>query len=111
MNAIAQLVWLVSATPVFLGFERLLTTRVLVTLLQPFSSYLLVRLPAKYYMAGLVFGWGGALLGMGFSKSYASLCATRFLLGLFEAACLPLFAMITSQWYRRQEQPLRVATW
>jgi MFS family permease len=48
---------------------------------------------------------------MGFSKSYASLCATRFLLGLFEAACLPLFAMITSQWYRRQEQPLRVATW
>ncbi|KAH8089602.1 major facilitator superfamily domain-containing protein [Filobasidium floriforme] len=87
MNAIAQLVWL------------------------PFSSYLLVRLPAKYYMAGLVFGWGGALLGMGFSKSYASLCATRFLLGLFEAACLPLFAMITSQWYRRQEQPLRVATW
>jgi MFS family permease len=78
MNAIAQLVWL------------------------PFSSYLLVRLPAREYMTGLVFGWGCALLGMGFSKSYGALCATRFLLGLFEAACLPLFAMMTSQWYRRQ---------
>jgi len=40
-------------------------------------------------MAGLVFGWGCALLGMGFSKSYASLCATRFLLGLFEGASSP----------------------
>jgi MFS family permease len=87
MNAIAQLVWL------------------------PFSSYLLVRLPAREYMTALVFGWGCALLGMGFSKSYAALCATRFLLGLFEAACLPLFAMMTSQWYRRQEQPFRVACW
>lgn len=87
MNAIAQLVWL------------------------PFSSYLLVRLPTKPFMAALVFGWGCALLGMGFSHSYGALCATRFLLGLFEAACLPLFAMVTSQWYRRQEQPLRVAFW
>jgi MFS family permease len=58
-------------------------------------------------MAVLVLGWGAALLGMGFSKSFAALSATRFMLGLFEAACLPLFAMITSQWYRRQEQPLR----
>jgi MFS family permease len=87
MNAIAQLVFL------------------------PFTSYLLVRLPSREYMTGLVFGWGCALLGMGFSKSYGTLLATRFLLGLFEAACLPLFAMITSQWYRRQEQPFRVACW
>jgi MFS family permease len=37
--------------------------------------------------------------------------ACRFLLGLFEAACLPLYAILTSQWYRRSEQPLRVAAW
>ncbi|KAJ8095006.1 hypothetical protein PM082_010224 [Marasmius tenuissimus] len=37
--------------------------------------------------------------------------STRFLLGLFEAACLPLFAILTSIWYRRIEQPMRVATW
>jgi len=39
------------------------------------------------------------------------LLATRFFLGLFEAANLPLFAIITSQWYRRSEQPMRVAMW
>ena len=51
---------------------------------QPISSYFLVRFPAREYMAALVLGWGAALLGMGFSKSYATLCVTRFLLGLFE---------------------------
>lgn len=63
------------------------------------------------------------------TPSYPSLVATRFLLGLFEAACLPLFAVITSVWYalsleceslttdptshrwRRAEQPLRVCMW
>jgi MFS family permease len=43
--------------------------------------------------------------------SFGGLVATRFLLGLFEAGCLPLFSLITSQWYRRSEQPIRVAAW
>lgn len=43
--------------------------------------------------------------------SFGGLATTRFFLGLFEAACLPLFSVITSQWYRRAEQPLRVAIW
>ena len=30
---------------------------------------------------------------------------------MFEAGCLPLFSVITSQWYRRAEQPIRVACW
>jgi MFS family permease len=37
--------------------------------------------------------------------------AARFFLGLFEAGCLPLFSIITSHWYRRAEQPIRVAAW
>ena len=44
-------------------------------------------------------------------KSYGNLLAARFFLGLFEAGCLPLFSIITSQWFRRAEQPLRVAAW
>jgi len=43
--------------------------------------------------------------------NYSSLLAARFFLGLFEAGCLPLFSVITSQWYRRAEQPIRVAAW
>jgi MFS family permease len=43
--------------------------------------------------------------------NYPSLLAARFFLGLFEAGCLPLFSVITAQWYRRSEQPIRVAAW
>lgn len=87
MAAIAQLAWL------------------------PFSSYLMVRVPHRILMGCLVFGWGTAQACMAACNSYEGLLATRFLLGLFEAACLPLFSVITSQWYRRAEQPMRVACW
>ncbi|KAI5861985.1 major facilitator superfamily domain-containing protein [Durotheca rogersii] len=87
ISAIAQLVWL------------------------PFSSWLIVRVPHRILMPALVFGWGTAQACMGACNDYGGLLATRFLLGLFEAACLPLFSVITSQWYRRAEQPIRVAAW
>ena len=44
-------------------------------------------------------------------NSFGGLLAARFFLGLFEAGCLPLFSIITSHWFRRAEQPLRVAAW
>jgi MFS family permease len=62
-------------------------------------------------MPFLVTAWGISTVGLAFSTNYGSLLACRFLLGLFEASCLPLFAMVTATWYRRQEQPLRVALW
>ncbi|BEI80309.1 hypothetical protein CcaverHIS002_0108380 [Cutaneotrichosporon cavernicola] len=87
INAIAQLAW------------------------QPFSSYLLVRVPARHLMTGMVLGWGIAATCMAAAHNFGGLLATRFLLGLFEAGCLPLFGMLTAQWYRRAEQPSRVAAW
>jgi MFS family permease len=77
----------------------------------PFTSYLMVKVPHRILMSVLVLGWGIAQTCMAASSNYGGLLATRFFLGLFEAACLPLFGVITSQWYRRSEQPLRVATW
>lgn len=77
----------------------------------PFSSWLIVRVPHRLLMPTLVLGWGIAQTCMAACTNYGGLLATRFLLGLFEAACLPLFSIITSQWYRRAEQPLRVAMW
>ncbi|KAJ7458414.1 major facilitator superfamily domain-containing protein [Mycena latifolia] len=74
MNAIAQLAWM------------------------PFSSYLLVRVPPRILMSVIASCWGAALCGMAASTTYPALAACRFLLGLFEAACLPLFAILTSVW-------------
>jgi MFS family permease len=62
-------------------------------------------------MPCLILGWGIAQACMAACHSYPGLLATRFFLGLFEGGCLPLFSVITSQWYRRSEQPIRVAAW
>lgn len=78
---------------------------------QPFSSFLIVKVPHKILMPVLCLGWGIAQACMAACHNFGSLMAARFFLGLFEAGCLPLFSVITSQWYRRAEQPLRIAAW
>jgi MFS family permease len=78
---------------------------------QPFSSWLIVKVPHRILVPTLVLGWGIAQASMAACHNYSGLMITRFFLGLFEAGCLPLFGVITSQWYRRQEQPMRVAAW
>lgn len=78
---------------------------------QPFSSFLIVKVPHRILMPSLCLGWGIAQAAMAACRNYGDLLAARFFLGLFEAGCLPLFSIITSQWYRRVEQPLRVAAW
>ncbi len=78
---------------------------------QPFSSILIVKVPHRILLPSLLLGWGIAQASMAACKNYPSLLATRFFLGLFEGGCLPLFSIITSQWYRRAEQPIRVAAW
>lgn len=78
---------------------------------QPFSSWLIVKVPHKILMPILCLGWGIAQACMAGCLNFRSLMAARFFLGLFEAGCLPLFGVITSQWYLRSEQPLRIAAW
>ncbi|KAK5097543.1 hypothetical protein LTS08_006957 [Lithohypha guttulata] len=78
---------------------------------QPFSSWLIVKVPHRILMPSLCLGWGIAQTCMAAAMNFKSLMAARFFLGLFEAGCLPLFSVITSQWYRRSEQPIRVACW
>lgn len=43
------------------------------------------------------------MIGMAFSTSFGPLLANRFLLGLFEAGCLPLFTVIATSFYRKIE--------
>lgn len=78
---------------------------------QPFSSVLIVKVPPRVLMPVLLFGWGLAQACTPAAHRFGGLMAARFVLGLFEAGCLPLFSVITGAWYRRSEQPLRVAAW
>lgn len=78
---------------------------------QPLIAFLIVKFPSRVVMCITVFCWGVSMCGLAASTNYSGLIACRFLLGLFEAACLPLFTVITTTWYRRSEQPLRIALW
>jgi len=78
---------------------------------QPLAAYLIVKIRYRIFMPIIVVCWAIALCGMSASTNFRSLMACRFLLGWFEAACLPLFSVITISFYRRSEQPLRVAAW
>lgn len=68
---------------------------------QPFSSYLVVRVDTRVLMTALIVLWGSMETILVAANSYASIMAIRFFLGLFEAGCLPLFSILTAQWYRR----------
>lgn len=76
---------------------------------QPFSSYLIVRVPHRWLFPTLVLCWGAVQACMASVDSFGPLFACRFLLGLFEAGCFPLFSIIVSKWYRRSEHPIRIA--
>lgn len=78
---------------------------------QPFSAWLIVKVPHRILMSAIVIAWGISTCGLAASTNFPGLLASRFLLGLFEASCLPLFTIITTTWYRRSEQPLRIAIW
>ncbi|KAL6241204.1 hypothetical protein RBB50_011883 [Rhinocladiella similis] len=70
----------------------------------------------QYFHAGRVIGWayffwGCTLLGCVGAQNYATLLALRFLLGLFESALVPGLLLITTMWYRQQEQSLRFGLW
>ncbi|GAA5957664.1 hypothetical protein JCM8115_001390 [Rhodotorula mucilaginosa] len=78
---------------------------------QPLGAFLLVRFPINRLLAVLMFCWGGVLMGMAGATNFPTLTATRFLLGAFESLSMPAFTLSTVTWYRRAEQPLRMALW
>jgi MFS family permease len=55
--------------------------------------------------------WGTVLALHAACKNFASILAVRTLLGVFEAICQPAFLILSSQWYRRDEQAMIVTYW
>lgn len=75
------------------------------------TAFMIVKIPTRILLSTCLGCWGISMIGLAFSKSFGPLLANRFLLGLFESIAIPLFTVITATWYRRHEQPLRVAMW
>ncbi|KAI1169688.1 putative MFS allantoate transporter [Nemania sp. FL0916] len=67
------------------------------------TNFLMQRFPIGKYLAVNIFFWA--------VKSFGQLLALRFLAGAAEACSDPSFMLITSMWYTRKQQPVRMGLW
>ncbi|KAJ5836788.1 MFS general substrate transporter [Penicillium robsamsonii] len=92
------------------------------------AAVLLSRLPITLYVGVTIVIWGGVNMCLAAVQDFRGLAAARFFLGFSEGmnpgylsfvedliwrpgTVSPAFIIITSIWYKRQEHPIRVATW
>ncbi|RSH83783.1 hypothetical protein EHS25_005398 [Saitozyma podzolica] len=78
---------------------------------QPISSFALVKLPLAKWVTINVFCWGVCCACMAACTNWAGLMVTRGLLGAFEATVSPTFIAVTQLWWRRREQTYRNTFW
>ncbi|KAF9870869.1 hypothetical protein CkaCkLH20_11541 [Colletotrichum karsti] len=69
------------------------------------------RFPTAKYIGVMVCLWGTVLAVTSACHNWAGLVVTRVLLGVFESAVAPSLIVITTMWYKRQEQPPRMGIW
>lgn len=69
------------------------------------------RFPTAKYLGVMVLLWGTIVTVTAACHSYAGLITTRILLGCFEAAVAPSLMLITTMWYKKNEQPPRTGIW
>ncbi|KAI1101960.1 MFS general substrate transporter [Jackrogersella minutella] len=72
------------------------------------SNILLKRVGPRFYLPGLVVGFGAVSVGTAFVKTFEQLCAVRALLGIFEGGTMPGLAFFLSSFYKREELYFRV---
>ncbi|KAM0540806.1 hypothetical protein ACHAPJ_013494 [Fusarium lateritium] len=75
------------------------------------AAFILSRFRLTTFVGITIVIWGGVEMAMGANKDFRGIAATRFFLGFAEACVSPAFIIVTSNWYKRNEHPLRVATW
>jgi MFS transporter, ACS family, allantoate permease len=54
---------------------------------------------------------GATLAATGSATKFSTLAAARFFLGIFESCLNPGFILVTSSWWKREEQTARIGLW
>lgn len=75
------------------------------------TNWIIQRVPIAKYLGINIVLWGTVLALHAVCSSFAALVTVRTLLGIFEAACQPSFIVLSSMWYKREEQMARVTYW
>lgn len=90
-----------------------LTTCIYITILivEYPQNWIIARVPIAKYLSFSIVAWGVVLACTAVCHNFLGLVVVRTLLGLFESACQPAFVVLSSIWYRREEQAARVTYW
>ncbi|OCL04199.1 MFS transporter [Glonium stellatum] len=75
------------------------------------TNWLIQRVPIAKYLGLNIILWSITLALHAVCRSFASLAVVRTLLGIFEAVCQPSFLVLSSMWYKREEQAQIVTYW
>ncbi|CAG8949457.1 hypothetical protein HYFRA_00007687 [Hymenoscyphus fraxineus] len=75
------------------------------------TNRLIQRLPIAKYLGISIILWGTTLALHAVSKNFVTILVLRTLLGIFEAVCQPAFVVLSSMWYKREEQAATVTYW
>ncbi|KAL8287329.1 hypothetical protein RQP46_003781 [Phenoliferia psychrophenolica] len=73
------------------------------------AIWLLHKFPIKTFVGVTVVCWGVIMMSMAAANNFAGLVAVRVFLGMAEGAVAPAFVILISFWYKKAEQPLRIA--
>lgn len=75
------------------------------------TNFLMQRFPVAKYLGFNIFLWGILLIAQAGARNFATLAVLRALSGAAEACADPSFMLITSMWYTRRQQPVRIGLW
>lgn len=68
------------------------------------------RYPIEKVAAGIIFAWGITLICTPACHNWQGIYAQRFFLGFIEAGISPMFMLVVGQFYKKNEQALRIGS-
>ncbi|KAJ5727002.1 hypothetical protein N7493_006029 [Penicillium malachiteum] len=75
------------------------------------TNWIIQRVPIAKYLGINICLWGMTLAMHAACHNFTGLVTVRTLLGIFEACCQPTFVLLSSMWYKREEQAATVTYW
>ncbi|GAA6003453.1 hypothetical protein JCM10207_000340 [Rhodosporidiobolus poonsookiae] len=79
-------------------------------LAEGFVLWLMHKLPLRIFVAVSIVIWSIVIGCQAAANNFAQLMVARFFLGFTEGAVAPAFVVMISFFYRKKEQPIRIAT-
>ncbi|KAI5208272.1 MFS transporter [Aureobasidium subglaciale] len=75
------------------------------------TNWIIQRVPIAKYLSLNIVLWGIVLALHATATNFTTLVVCRTFLGIFEAVCQPAFLIMSSLWYKREEQAQTITYW